>query len=54
MVSGTPAINHRQSLREQAALRRLPELVQQVRKLQEQVTKLTPASEPLKASVPRL
>jgi UDP-3-O-[3-hydroxymyristoyl] glucosamine N-acyltransferase len=36
-MSGTPALPHRQSLREQAALRRLPDLVVQVRKLQEEV-----------------
>ncbi len=40
IVSGTPAIPHRQSLREQAALRRLPDLVVQVRKLQEEIEKL--------------
>jgi UDP-3-O-[3-hydroxymyristoyl] glucosamine N-acyltransferase len=37
VVSGTPALPHRQSLREQAALRRLPDLIVQVRKLQEQI-----------------
>ena len=36
-MSGTPALPHRQSLREQAAMRRLPDLVVQVRKLQEEV-----------------
>jgi UDP-3-O-[3-hydroxymyristoyl] glucosamine N-acyltransferase len=36
-VSGMPALPHRQSLREQAALRRLPELIVQVRKLQEEL-----------------
>jgi UDP-3-O-[3-hydroxymyristoyl] glucosamine N-acyltransferase len=35
VVSGMPALPHRQTLREQAALRRLPDLVVQVRKLQE-------------------
>lgn len=40
IVSGLPALPHRQSLREQAALRRLPDLVVQVRKLQEQVDEL--------------
>lgn len=35
VVSGLPALPHRQSLREQAALRRLPDLVVQARKLQE-------------------
>jgi len=40
VVSGLPALPHRQSLREQAAFRRLPDLVVQVRKLQEQVNQL--------------
>jgi UDP-3-O-[3-hydroxymyristoyl] glucosamine N-acyltransferase len=40
IVSGLPALPHRQSLREQAALRRLPDLVVQVRKLQEEVDRL--------------
>lgn len=40
MVSGLPALPHRQSLREQAALRRLPDLVVQVRKLQEEIEQL--------------
>jgi UDP-3-O-[3-hydroxymyristoyl] glucosamine N-acyltransferase len=40
IVSGIPALPHRQSLREQAALRRLPDLVAQVRKLQEEIQKL--------------
>lgn len=40
VVSGLPALPHRQSLREQAALRDLPDLRVQVRKLQEQVDKL--------------
>lgn len=40
IVSGMPALPHRQSLREQAALRRLPDLVAQVRKLQEEIEKL--------------
>ncbi len=40
VVSGLPALPHRQSLREQAALRRLPDLVVQVRKLQEEITQL--------------
>jgi UDP-3-O-[3-hydroxymyristoyl] glucosamine N-acyltransferase len=39
-VSGMPALPHRQTLREQAALRRLPDLVAQVRKLQEEIEKL--------------
>jgi UDP-3-O-[3-hydroxymyristoyl] glucosamine N-acyltransferase len=40
IVSGMPAFPHRQSLREQAALRRLPDLVVQVRKLQEEIERL--------------
>ena len=37
IVSGVPALPHRQSLREQAALRRLPDLVTQMRKLEEEL-----------------
>lgn len=37
VVSGMPALPHRQSLREQAAFRRLPEMMVQMRKMQEQV-----------------
>ena len=40
IVSGLPAIPHRQTLREQAALRRLPDLVVQVRKLQSELAEL--------------
>jgi UDP-3-O-[3-hydroxymyristoyl] glucosamine N-acyltransferase len=40
VVSGIPALPHRQTLREQAALRRLPDLMAQLRKLQEEVDKL--------------
>jgi UDP-3-O-[3-hydroxymyristoyl] glucosamine N-acyltransferase len=40
VVSGMPALPHRQSLREQAALRRLPDLVVAVRKLEEEIAKL--------------
>lgn len=40
LVSGMPALPHRQSLREQAALRRLPELIVQVRQLQEEIEQL--------------
>jgi UDP-3-O-[3-hydroxymyristoyl] glucosamine N-acyltransferase len=40
VVSGVPAIPHRQTLREQAALRRLPDLVVQVRKLRERLDSL--------------
>ncbi|GIW76052.1 MAG: UDP-3-O-acylglucosamine N-acyltransferase [Phycisphaerae bacterium] len=39
-VSGLPALPHRQTLREQAAIRRLPELLVQIRKLQEEVDQL--------------
>jgi UDP-3-O-[3-hydroxymyristoyl] glucosamine N-acyltransferase len=39
MVSGIPAAPHRQWLREQAALKRLPDLIQQVRHLQTQLKK---------------
>jgi UDP-3-O-[3-hydroxymyristoyl] glucosamine N-acyltransferase len=39
-VSGMPAIHHRQNLREQAALRRLPHLMVQVRQLEEEIAKL--------------
>jgi len=35
-----PALPHRQSLREQAALRRLQELIVQVRKMQEELDEL--------------
>jgi UDP-3-O-[3-hydroxymyristoyl] glucosamine N-acyltransferase len=45
-VSGMPALPHRQSLREQAALRRLPELIVQVRKLQEEIQALKKPVEP--------
>jgi UDP-3-O-[3-hydroxymyristoyl] glucosamine N-acyltransferase len=41
VVSGVPALPHRQTLREQAALRRLPDLLVQVRRLQEQLDKLS-------------
>jgi len=46
IVSGMPALPHRQSLREQAALRRLPDLVAQVRKLQEELDALKRSSPP--------
>jgi UDP-3-O-[3-hydroxymyristoyl] glucosamine N-acyltransferase len=46
IVSGMPALPHRQSLREQGALRRLPELVVQVRKLEEQIEKLKAQIQP--------
>jgi UDP-3-O-[3-hydroxymyristoyl] glucosamine N-acyltransferase len=40
VVTGLPAIPHRQFLREQAAMRHLPELRSEMRKLQEQVEEL--------------
>jgi UDP-3-O-[3-hydroxymyristoyl] glucosamine N-acyltransferase len=40
VVSGMPAIPHRQFLRELAALRRLPELMTQMRKMQEEIEAL--------------
>ncbi len=40
IVSGMPALPHRQSLREQAAFRHLPELVVQVRKMAEEIERL--------------
>jgi UDP-3-O-[3-hydroxymyristoyl] glucosamine N-acyltransferase len=40
-ISGMPALPHRQNLREQAALRRLPELINQVRKLEKEIEALT-------------
>jgi UDP-3-O-[3-hydroxymyristoyl] glucosamine N-acyltransferase len=40
IVSGTPALPHRQSLREQGALRDLPDLRNRVKQLQEQVETL--------------
>jgi UDP-3-O-[3-hydroxymyristoyl] glucosamine N-acyltransferase len=58
IVSGVPALPHRQNLREQAAFRRLPDLIVQVRKLQEEVkqlhARLSPASETEKAQKKRL
>lgn len=41
VVSGVPALPHRQNLREQAAIRRLPALVTQMRKLQEEIERLS-------------
>jgi UDP-3-O-[3-hydroxymyristoyl] glucosamine N-acyltransferase len=40
IVSGMPALPHRQSLREQAAFRKLPEMMVQMRKFQQQVQSL--------------
>lgn len=48
IVSGLPALPHRQSLREQGALRRLPELVQQMRQLQEQLRQLSAEADRLR------
>jgi UDP-3-O-[3-hydroxymyristoyl] glucosamine N-acyltransferase len=49
IVSGTPALPHRQTLRENAAMRRLPDLVTQMRKLEEELkqirAQLPPATE---------
>jgi UDP-3-O-[3-hydroxymyristoyl] glucosamine N-acyltransferase len=42
-VSGMPALPHRQTLREQAALRHLPELRVELRKLQEEIAQLKKA-----------
>jgi len=39
-VSGMPALPHRQNLREQAALRRLPELISQIRRMEEEIAAL--------------
>ena len=41
VVSGMPALPHRQTLREQGAIRRLPELLVELRKLQEEVERLS-------------
>lgn len=40
IVSGLPALPHRQALREQGALRRLPELLQQIKDMQVEIDKL--------------
>lgn len=40
VVSGLPAVPHRQSMREQAAIRELPELRVQIRKMQEELDAL--------------
>ncbi|MBC7784364.1 MAG: hypothetical protein H7144_11040 [Burkholderiales bacterium] len=39
-ISGTPALVHRQALREQAAARRIPEVIVEMRKLQDEVATL--------------
>jgi UDP-3-O-[3-hydroxymyristoyl] glucosamine N-acyltransferase len=45
VVSGMPALPHRQSLREQAALRHLPDMRAQIRKLQEEIEALKRAAQ---------
>ncbi len=42
-ISGVPAVPHRQNLREQSAIKRLPELLVEVRKIQEEIEKLKKA-----------
>lgn len=44
IVSGVPALPHRQALREQAAMRRLPDLITQMRKIQEEIEQLKKAA----------
>jgi UDP-3-O-[3-hydroxymyristoyl] glucosamine N-acyltransferase len=45
IVSGTPALPHRQSLREQGALRQLPELRERVRQLEQEIEAIKKAVE---------
>ncbi|NIA06061.1 MAG: UDP-3-O-(3-hydroxymyristoyl)glucosamine N-acyltransferase [Actinobacteria bacterium] len=45
IVLGVPALERRQALREQAALRRLPELVSKVKKLQQRLDELESAAD---------
>lgn len=45
VISGVPAVPHRQNLREQSAIKRLPELLVEVRKLQEEIAALKKARE---------
>ena len=40
IVSGVPALPHRQSLREQGALRKLPDLIVQMRKMRDELDEL--------------
>ena len=40
MVSGTPAVPHRQNLRQHAALRHLPTLIEQMREMQHEIAEL--------------
>lgn len=53
VVSGTPALPHRQTLRENAALRRLPDLVTQMRKLEEELKQLRSQLPPAPNSAPK-
>jgi UDP-3-O-[3-hydroxymyristoyl] glucosamine N-acyltransferase len=46
IISGAPALPHRQWLREQGSMRHLPELRNQVKKLQEEVERLKALCEP--------
>jgi UDP-3-O-[3-hydroxymyristoyl] glucosamine N-acyltransferase len=54
MVSGMPALPHRQQLREQAAFRRLPDLMVQARQMQEQLGELLKLRERLEAVLGKL
>lgn len=47
IISGMPALPHRQTLREQASIRRLPEVIVEIRKLQEELARLREKIEPL-------
>ena len=53
IVSGMPALPHRQSLRENAAMRRLPDLVTQMRKLEEEIKKIRAQFPPEAAPPPK-
>ncbi len=46
IISGAPAFPHRQSLREQGAIRELPELRVTVRKLEKELARLKPPETP--------
>jgi hypothetical protein len=52
VVSGLPALPHRQFLREQAALRRLPDLVVQIRRLEERLAVLEGRAKPPQGTDP--
>jgi UDP-3-O-[3-hydroxymyristoyl] glucosamine N-acyltransferase len=45
IVSGMPALPHRQTLREQGALRKLPDLIHEMKKLQEEIEALKKQAE---------